>query len=220
MQKNFSNKNNNAVNFLNMHLVSTSFHDVMLTLLVFLLPSGLGIGFFLMVAVFPVSCQHPKSFATRNTMFTLKFSSFSVLDSFVVTFICLLTLLQPDIISLICTSELQPFFYGGFTRARCYFFVCLLVLKPIVQLQVCIPLAAGPLVSGLCSIFHHPKSLPLHTDPRVSLVLPGPYFPVLVKPWRHHRKINKSNENQPESPKELEKLLSQPNQPKKRLQAG
>lgn len=44
-----------------------------------------------MVAVFPASCQHPKSFARRNKMFTLKFSSFSVLDSFEVTFICLLT---------------------------------------------------------------------------------------------------------------------------------
>lgn len=45
MQKMFSNKNSNAVKFLHMDLVSASFHDIKLTLLVLLLPFGLGVSF-------------------------------------------------------------------------------------------------------------------------------------------------------------------------------
>lgn len=96
-------------------------------------------------------------------------------------------------------------------------FLCLLAYpkKQSSPVPVCISVAVGPLVSSLCSRFYHSKSLPLHTELCVSLILPGPYLPLLVKLWWLHRKIHRSKANQPESPEELEKLQSQPNQPKK-----
>lgn len=70
------------------------------------------------------------------------------------------------------------------------------------------------------SVFHISSSQ-VSTSPHWTLCLSHPAWPIstnmvdMVKPWWLHRKINRSKANQPESPKELQKLLSQPNQLKK-----
>lgn len=190
MQKNFGG-NSNTVKFLHVHLVSTSF-------LMFCSPfwcSSQSQGQEFHSGVSGVNSEFSASEVLCQEEYYVHIDVFLFCClRFIQGHFCMSAnmLLHLAFISLICTSTLQPFFCDGFTYVTYYLFVCFLILKnSLVQLQVCISLAVESPLLSLCPISYPPKLVPLHTAPCVSLILPGMYSSILVKPWWYHTKIDK-----------------------------
>lgn len=91
-----------------LHLVSTSFHDVLLTLLIFLFP--LGWRFLTHGGSVPSEFSAPKALCQEEYSVHFEVFLFLCRGFFWGHFyMSAKMLLQPGFISLICTSELQPF---------------------------------------------------------------------------------------------------------------
>lgn len=202
---------NTAGKFLHVHLVSASFHDVLLTLLVSLLPLGLGASFSRwFCSQWVVSTQNPLPGGIQSSLWSFPLSACWILLG------SLLTCFYSQALFL-WSAALS---WGHFPR---WIYLCWVLLPSLLAYPKKQSSPAPGLHFFSCgafsvqSVFHIPSSQ-ISAPPHWTLCLPHPawpHLPELVKPWWHHRKINRIKANWSESPKELEKFLSQPNQLRK-----